>query len=104
MLAFQSQLNEPLDLSEDAMKALKRLLSTSSIEDMQSIRLEIEAIEEKGDNVKDACFDKLYFMAPEMHYLQFMHITELVHKLDDILDSCEDISDMILAVSTSISK
>ena len=104
LLAFQSQLNELLDLSEDAMKALKRLLSTSSLEDMQSIRVEIEAIEEKGDNVKDASFDKLYFMAPEMHYLQFMHITELVHKLDDILDSCEDISDLILAVSNSISK
>ncbi len=104
LLAFQSQLNELLDLSEEAMKALKRLLATTSLDDMQSIRMEIEGIEERGDNVKDSSFDKLYFMAPEMHYLQFTHITELVHKMDDILDSCEDISDLILAVATSISK
>lgn len=104
LLAFQAQLNELLDLSEEAMNALRRLLSTNTLDDMQSIRLEIEGIEEKGDNVKDASFDKLYFMAPNMHYLQFTHITELVHKLDDILDSCEDIADLILAIATSISK
>lgn len=104
LLAFQSQLNELLDLSDDAMVALKRLLSTKNLDDMQSIRLEIEGVEEKGDNIKDASFDRLYFMAPNMHYLQFMHITELVHKLDDILDSCEDIADLVLAIATSISK
>ena len=104
IIAFQPQLNELLDLAEDAMNALRRLLSTKNIDDMQSIRLEIESVEEKGDNIKDASFDRLYFMAPNMHYLQFMHITELVHKLDDILDSCEDIADLILAIATSISK
>ncbi len=103
-LAFQGQLNELLDLSQQAMEALKRLLSSKSIEEMQSIRMEIEGVEENGDNIKDASFDRLYLMAPSMHYLQFMHISELVHKLDDILDSCEDIADLILAISTSISK
>lgn len=104
LLAFQSQLNELLDLSGEAMNALRRLLSSKELDQMQSIRLEIEGIEERGDNVKDSSFDKLYFMAPSMHYLQFIHISELVHKLDDILDSCEDISDLVLAVATSISK
>lgn len=104
LLAFQSQLNDLLDLAEEAMKALKTLLSAKDLGSMQSVRLEIESIEERGDNVKDSSFDKLYFMAPSMHYLQFIHISELVHKLDDILDSCEDISDLLLAVATSISK
>ena len=104
LLAFQSQLNELLDLSGEAMNALRSLLSSKDLDQMQSIRMEIESIEERGDNVKDSSFDKLYFMAPSMHYLQFIHISELVHKLDDILDSCEDISDLVLAVATSISK
>lgn len=104
LLAFQSQLNELLDLSGEAMNSLRKLLSSKELDQMQSIRMEIEGIEERGDNVKDSAFDKLYFMAPTMHYLQFIHISELLHKMDDILDSCEDISDLVLAVATSISK
>lgn len=104
LLAFQSQLNDLLDLSESAMNALVNLLYSKDLDEMRTIRMEIEGIEEKGDNIKDASFDKLYFMAPTMHYLQFTHITELVHKLDDILDACEDIADTVLAVAISVSK
>jgi len=43
-------------------------------------------------------------MTPNLHYLQFFHYSELMHKCDDVLDSCEDLSDLIVTVVTSILK
>jgi len=67
-------------------------------------RKEIEALEEQGDDIKDAGLDKLYSMASGMHFLQFYHYSEMLHKSDDILDTCEDFSDVIVSIVTSILK
>jgi uncharacterized protein Yka (UPF0111/DUF47 family) len=83
---------------------VKRLLATSSLTEMIEVRKQIEALEEQGDDLKDAGFDKLYANAPEMYYLQFFHYSELLHKLDDILDACEDLSDTIVSIVNSILK
>ena len=68
------------------------------------MRKEIETLEEQGDDIKDEGFDQLYCEAPSIHYLQFYHYTEMLHKFDDILDSCEDLSDLIVSIITSIVK
>jgi hypothetical protein len=93
-----------LSLAGKAIIEVKRLLATSSLTEMIEVRKQIEALEEQGDDVKDAGFDKLYANAPEMHYLQFFHYSELLHKLDDILDACEDLSDTIVSIVNSILK
>lgn len=93
-----------LTLAAEATKKVKKMLATSSLPDMTEVRKEIEVLEEEGDNVKDAGFDKLYAMAPKLSYIQFFHYSELLHKLDDILDSCEDLSDMIVSIVNSILK
>ena len=93
-----------LALAAKAISKLKQALSSSSITEIMELRREIEALEEQGDDLKVNGFDRLYNMTPNLHYLQFYHYTELLHKCDDILDSCEDLSDLIVTVVTSILK
>ena len=93
-----------LALAEKSLSKLKQALSSSSLAEILGLRKEIETIEEQGDVLKDEGFDRLYNMTPNLHYLQFYHYSELLHKCDDVLDSCEDLSDLIVAVVTSILK
>lgn len=92
------------DLADKSLSKLKQALSTASVPEILQLRKEIEAIEEEGDDIKDAGFDKLYTSASKMHFLQFYHYSELLHKCDNVLDSCEDLSDLIVSVVTSILK
>jgi hypothetical protein len=92
------------DLSEKALSKLQQMLSTSSITEILQLRKDIETLEEQGDEIKDAGFDKLYNVAPKMHFLQFYHNSELLHKCDDVLDRSEDLSDLIVSIVTSILK
>ncbi len=89
-----------------ADKALERLRETlhDSVPLMLELRKEIEILENEGDDIKDAGFDKLYSEAHQLHYLQFRHYSELLQKCDDILDNCEDLSDLVVSVVTSILK
>ena len=91
-------------LADKSLSKLELALGSSSVTEILQLRKEIEDIEEQGDDIKDAGFDKLYSLAPKMHFLQFNHYTELLHKTDDILDSCEDLSDLLVSVVTSILK
>ena len=93
-----------LALAEKALSKLKQALSTSNIAEILELRKEIEALEEQGDDVKDAGFDRLYSVTSKLHYLEFYHYSELLHKCDDVLDSCEDFSDLIVSVVSSILK
>ncbi len=93
-----------LTLAEESLLKLKQALSTSNISEILKLRKEIEAFEEEGDEIKDQGFDRLYSVAPKLHFLEFYHYQELLHKCDDILDSCEDLSDLIVSVVTSILK
>jgi uncharacterized protein Yka (UPF0111/DUF47 family) len=93
-----------LDLAGQALIKVKTTLAMSDLSEILKLRKEIEALEQEGDEIKDKGFDWLYHEAPRMHYLQFFHYSELLHKFDDILDGCEDLSDLILSVITSILK
>lgn len=93
-----------LALAEKSLLKLKQALTSSNLVEILQLRKEIESLEEQGDDIKDQGFDRLYSVAPKLHYLQFYHYSELLHKCDDILDSCEDFSDLIVSVVTSIIK
>ena len=93
-----------LDLVDQSLPKLKLMLSTGNISQILELRKEIETIEETGDDIKDAGFDKLYSMASDLHFLQFYHYSEMLHKSDDILDTCEDLSDVLVSIVTSILK
>jgi uncharacterized protein Yka (UPF0111/DUF47 family) len=93
-----------LALAEKSLLNLKQGLSSSDSSEILRIRKVIEEIEEDGDYIKDQGFDRLYSIAPKLHFLEFYHYQELLHKCDDILDSCEDFSDLMVSVVTSILK
>ena len=101
---FNSMILSMLKLADSAMVVLINMLRSSNLAEMKEIRKRIEEFEEEGDNIKDSAFDRLYGIAEDMHYLQFNHVSDMVHKVDDILDGCEDVSDLVLAIATSISK
>ncbi len=92
------------NLSEKALQKIERMLSTSDETEISKLRKEIETLEEEGDEVKDQGFDRLYGIASKLSFLQFYHYSEVLHKCDDILDSCEDISQLIVSIVTSILK
>jgi len=60
-----------LALVDQSLPKLQQMLSTGSVPQILQLRKEIETIEETGDDIKDAGFDKLYSMASEMRFLQF---------------------------------
>jgi uncharacterized protein Yka (UPF0111/DUF47 family) len=93
-----------LALAGKAFGKLEELLSTSKVTRIYEMRREIQALEEQGDDVKDAGFDKLYSAAPRLNYLRFFHYSQVLHMCDNILDECEDLSDAIVSVVTSILK
>jgi len=93
-----------LHLADKALVKVQKILSVSDLSEILQLRKEIEALEQQGDEIKDRGFDVLYHEAPRMHYLQFNHYSELLHKFDDILDGCEDLSDLVLSIITSILK
>lgn len=93
-----------LELADKALVKVKQTLTISDLSEILNLRKEIEALEQQGDEIKDRGFDVLYHEAPRMHYLQFYHYSELLHKFDDILDGCEDLSDLVLSIITSILK
>lgn len=91
-------------LAEESLTKLQNMLSASNEIEITQLRREIEDLEEQGDEIKDNGFDKLYTMSPQITYLQFYHYSELLHKCDDILDSCEDLSQLVVSIVTSILK
>jgi uncharacterized protein Yka (UPF0111/DUF47 family) len=93
-----------LALVDKSLPKLQLMLSTGNVPHILLLREEIEAQEELGDDIKDAGFDKLYSVASGMHFLHFYHFSEMLHKSDDILDTCEDLSDVIVSIVTSILK
>lgn len=93
-----------LAIADQCFIKLKQALTTGNVKEILQIRKEIETLEEQGDDIKDAGFDNLYTNASKMHFLEFYHYSEVLHKCDDILDSCEDLSDLLVSVVTSILK
>jgi uncharacterized protein len=93
-----------LVLADQSLLKLQQMLSIGNVSQILQLRKDIQSLEEQGDDIKDAGFDKLYHVATKMHFLQFYHYSEMLHKCDDILDNSEDLSDVIVSTVTSILK
>lgn len=92
-----------LGLAERALDLVLRMLEAEDLEQENGLRHQIQRLEEEGDDIKDGGFDRLYSLSPGLHYIQFVHYSELLHKFDDILDACEDISDLLVQITSSVS-
>jgi len=97
---IRGRVMEMLKLVHLALHALERMLSSDNTEKIKQLRKEIEVFEEKGDDIKDSLLD--YEYKNSMNYKTFLHILEVAHRADNILDACEDSADMFLSVMLSI--
>lgn len=109
LVTYRKALWEPvyeklLDLAEISLQNLQKMLCASRVSEFSKFLREIEAIEEEGDELKDQGFDGLYDISLKISYLQFYHYSELLHKFDDILDSCQDTSQLIVTIVASVLK
>jgi uncharacterized protein Yka (UPF0111/DUF47 family) len=93
-----------LDLVDQCLMKLQRLLKSSDMAEILRLRSEIEANEEEADDIKDVAFDKLYSSASNLHFLQFHSYGEMLHKTDDLLDNSETLADIVVSIVTSILK
>lgn len=95
---------EILDVTLVAVEQVSVLLEASDSRVIDEARRKIEKMEEQVDDLKDNLIDDLYTNADTLPYIIFIHLTELVHKLDDMLDDCEDISDLVHTIKVSITR
>ncbi len=93
-----------LELNREALEHCTSMLKATDLSVMQSLRESIEVIEEKVDEFKDDLIDEIYAVADSISYLVFTHLTGVVHKIDDMVDDCEDASDLILTINLSLTK
>ena len=91
-------------LADRELETFGRLLEAGSMEEARSLRKDIEALEEQGDELKDSGFDSLYANRGLFDYFSFQHYTEVMRKLDHIQDGVEDMSDLVLAIANAISR
>lgn len=99
-----SEFSTMLRFNKEALSMLENILKANKMDEMRKIRREIEVLEEKVDDMKDSIIDRMYREWNKVNYLVFNHLTGLVHKIDDMMDDCEDISDLVLTIVSSIAK
>lgn len=87
----------------ESLKIILEMLRSGNLDQMRDTRRLIERKEEEVDEMKDDLIDSLYRESENIKYLTFIHLMEMVHKIDDLLDYCEDISDLLLNIANSIS-
>ncbi|HZY47180.1 MAG TPA: DUF47 family protein [Candidatus Bathyarchaeia archaeon] len=82
------------------LQDLRKLFSIAGSDMQQSLELakQIERLEEQGDDVKDNMLDEIYGSWEVLDYASFHNYIETTIEADDILDRCEDASDLVIAI------
>ena len=89
-----------LCIGDLAIQELDAILRLDTLEKIKEVRSKIEENEEKGDEIKDGMLDFAY--SSESNFKDFYHTLQIAHTADDILDNCEDASDVYLNIMSSI--
>ena len=93
-----------LDYNKKALTNLQNMLNANDLEHLKTERKAIESLEEVVDDIKDDLIDQVYVDAKGLHYLVFTHVMNTVHRIDDLLDDCEDASDLVMTISNSVNR
>ncbi len=93
LLALTSLINSALILLYEMHKA-------NTLKGARRIRAKIKVIEHEGDVLKDALLDYAY--EHRMDFRSFYYVQSVAYFSDDILDACEDTSDMIVSIMSSV--
>jgi uncharacterized protein Yka (UPF0111/DUF47 family) len=89
-----------IDIGLTQLQHLRKLFSVAGSDMNQSLELarEIERLEEQGDDVKDNMLDEIYGSWEILDYASFHNYIETTIEADDILDRCEDASDLVIVI------
>ena len=104
MKAGYRTFKEMIGRNKVALGLVREILESTDTKSMKDIRLKIEVLEEEVDEMKDDLIDEIYRNAGDLPYIVFSHLRDLVHKIDDMLDDCEDISDLVQTITLSVTK
>lgn len=90
-------------LGREGVRKLNRLISAgANLVGAPSLARQIEDIEEQADDVKDNILDDVYRQAKDLEHWTFHHLIEITLEADDMVDNCEDASDLVVAILTSL--
>ncbi len=91
-----------LEENKKSLDFVHSILNENDLSKMREDRKKIEAIEEQVDEIKDNIIDYTYKNSTKISYIVFEHLNTLAHKLDDLLDDCEDISDLVFTIMLAV--
>ncbi len=86
--------------ANDSIMLLSKMHDAKTLTQVKTYRSKIKEIENEGDRLRDSLLDFAY--SSENDFKLFYHIIDLAYMCDDILDACEDSSDLFLSVMLSI--
>jgi len=102
--AFRKDPIRLIEIGLTQLQAFRKLLGLAGSDRTQAMDLarKIESLEEQGDDVKDAMLDEIYGSWEKLDYASFHNYLETTIEADDILDLCEDASDLVIAVMKAL--
>jgi hypothetical protein len=97
---IRDSIRQSISLTENTLNLLFEMETLADIEKIKRIRRKIQENEQLGDRLKDSMIDLAY--KEKMDFKTFYHLLEVAHKIDDVLDSCEDSSDAFMTLMSSL--
>ncbi len=93
-----------IEISLAQLRLFRRLLDVAGSNRDEAIDLahKIEDLEEQGDDVKDSMLDEIYGSWEKLDFASFHNYLETTIEADDILDLCEDASDLVMAITKAL--
>ncbi|MCL4438501.1 MAG: DUF47 domain-containing protein, partial [Candidatus Thermoplasmatota archaeon] len=95
---------EILQKFREALLHVREIFNSHDFQLMKKEREKIQEIEESGDDLKDGIIDFIYDHSDTIPYIVFVHAVGLAHRLDDLLDDCEDISDLVHTINVAVTR
>lgn len=86
------------------LQILRSLMVVAASDRTRAVEMarEIERLEEQGDDVKDSMLDDIYGSTDKLDFASFNNYIQTTITADDILDLCEDASDLVIAVMKAL--
>jgi len=101
---FRKEQVRLVEIGRQELRILRELLATAGSDRTKAMAMarEIEDLEEKGDDVKDGMLDEIYGSWEKLDFAAFNNYIQTTIEADDILDLCEDASDLVIAVTKAL--
>src|SRR5213594_459478 len=102
--SFRKEQVRLVEIGRSQLQILRNLLNIAGSNRTKAMDMtrEIEKLEEQGDDVKDAMLDEIYGSWEKLDYASFHNYIQTTIEADDMLDLCEDASDLVMAITKAL--